>query len=143
MDPDGGAGASARRADGGHRQRAVHRRPRDPGGAVRILDHLPIGVLAVIAACGSFSHIAHLAERSGQDGWMSYAVAVCVDALAVVASLEIRRDKRMGKRSTVPRWCWRVASCSPWQPTSPRPSPPSGGASARASRRVPSCWRWP
>lgn len=69
---------------------------------MRVLDHLPIAVLAVIAACGSFTHIAHLADRSGQHGWMSYAVAVCIDLLAVVASMEIRRDKRLGRRSTAP-----------------------------------------
>ncbi|MDL4815971.1 DUF2637 domain-containing protein [Actinomadura opuntiae] len=69
---------------------------------MRVLDHLPIAVLAVIAACGSFTHIAALAARSGQDGWMSYATAVCIDLLAVVASLEIRRDKRLERKSTVP-----------------------------------------
>ncbi|MFA1544026.1 DUF2637 domain-containing protein [Actinomadura monticuli] len=78
---------------------------------MRILDHLPIGVLAVIAACGSFSHIAHLAERSGQTGWMSYATAVCIDLLAVVAAGEIRRDKRMDKRSTIPTLVLAGAIC--------------------------------
>lgn len=68
----------------------------------RLMEALPIGALAGIAACGSFTHIAHLAERSGQTGWMAYAIAVSVDLLAVVASLEIRRDKRLERSSTVP-----------------------------------------
>jgi hypothetical protein len=68
----------------------------------RLTEHLPIALLAVIAACGSFTHIADLARRSGQTGWQAYATAVCVDLLAVVAAGEIRRDQRLGKRSTVP-----------------------------------------
>lgn len=68
----------------------------------RLTEHLPLALLALIAACGSFSHISDLAWRSGQTGWKAYATAVCVDLLAVVAAGEIRRDKRLGRRSTVP-----------------------------------------
>lgn len=69
---------------------------------MKLIEYVPIGALAGISFAGSFTHISDLAARSGQDGWMAYAIAVSVDLLAVVASLEIRRDKRLGRRSIVP-----------------------------------------
>lgn len=75
----------------------------------RLTDHLPIALLAVIAFAGSFSHVSALARRSGQDGWMAYAIAVCVDLLAVVAAEEIRRDRRLGRKATVPTFVLGIA----------------------------------
>ncbi|GAA1738017.1 DUF2637 domain-containing protein [Nonomuraea bangladeshensis] len=64
----------------------------------RLLDTGPIVVLAVIAAVGSFTHISDLANRHGQHGWQSWAVAVCIDLMCVMAARELQRDKRTGRR---------------------------------------------
>ncbi|MEW9556373.1 DUF2637 domain-containing protein [Nonomuraea sp. NPDC050783] len=64
----------------------------------RLLDTGPVVVLAVIAAVGSFTHISDLANRHGQHGWQSWAVAVCIDLMCVMAARELQRDKRTGRR---------------------------------------------
>ncbi|SEU46092.1 DUF2637 domain-containing protein [Nonomuraea wenchangensis] len=63
-----------------------------------ICDTAPVLVLAVIAAVGSFTHISELAARHGQLGWQSWAVAVCIDLMCVMAARELQRDKRTGRR---------------------------------------------
>ncbi|MEO3874021.1 DUF2637 domain-containing protein [Nonomuraea sp. B12E4] len=62
------------------------------------LDTAPVLVLAVIAAVGSFTHISDLAARHGQLSWQSWAVAVCIDLMCVMAARELQRDKRTGRR---------------------------------------------
>ncbi|MCA2223492.1 DUF2637 domain-containing protein [Nonomuraea aurantiaca] len=64
----------------------------------RLLDTGPVLVLAVIAAVGSFTHISDLAAQHGQLGWQSWAVAVCIDLMCVMAARELQRDKRTGRR---------------------------------------------
>ncbi|MET7460407.1 DUF2637 domain-containing protein [Nonomuraea sp. NPDC005501] len=68
-------------------------------GRVRatLLDSAPVMVLAVIAAVGSFTHIAELAAEHGQRGWQSWAVAVCIDLMCVMAARERQRDRRTGR----------------------------------------------
>ncbi|MFF3445305.1 DUF2637 domain-containing protein [Streptosporangium sp. NPDC002721] len=68
-------------------------------GRVRstLLDSAPVVVLAVIAAVGSFTHISELAAEHGQHGWQSWAVAVCIDLMCVMAARELQRDKRTGR----------------------------------------------
>jgi hypothetical protein len=68
----------------------------------RITEQLPVVVLALISAYGSFSHIAELARRSGQEGAMAWATAVAIDLVCVCAAREIRRDRKAGKRSVLP-----------------------------------------
>lgn len=63
-----------------------------------LADSGPVIVLAVIAAVGSFDHISSLARKYGQHGWRSWAVAVCIDLLCVMAAREIQRDKRTARR---------------------------------------------
>ncbi|NUP14762.1 MAG: DUF2637 domain-containing protein [Streptomyces sp.] len=62
-----------------------------------ICDTAPVLVLAVIAAVGSFTHISALAAQHGQVGWQSWAVAVCIDLMCVMAARELQRDKRTGR----------------------------------------------
>ncbi|MFI7049516.1 DUF2637 domain-containing protein [Streptosporangium sandarakinum] len=62
-----------------------------------LLDSAPVVVLAVIAAVGSFTHISELAAEHGQRGWQSWAVAVCIDLMCVMAARELQRDKRTGR----------------------------------------------
>ncbi|MGW4426014.1 DUF2637 domain-containing protein [Streptosporangium sp. NPDC004631] len=62
-----------------------------------LLDSAPVVVLAVIAAVGSFTHISELAAEHGQYGWQSWAVAVCIDLMCVMAARELQRDKRTGR----------------------------------------------
>ncbi|MEU8252255.1 DUF2637 domain-containing protein [Nonomuraea sp. NPDC048916] len=59
-----------------------------------LLDTGPILVLAVIAGAGSFTHIRDTAADHGQTGWMSWAVAVCIDLTYVMAARERQRDKK-------------------------------------------------
>ncbi|WP_248965420.1 DUF2637 domain-containing protein [Sphaerisporangium perillae] len=59
-----------------------------------LADSGPVLVLAGIAAVGSFDHISHLAAKHGQSSWRSWAVAVCIDLMCVMAAREIQRDKR-------------------------------------------------
>jgi len=65
--------------------------------AVRLADTGPVVVLAAIAGAGSFTHIRDTAAESGQTGWMSWAVAVCVDLTCVMAARERQRDKKTGR----------------------------------------------
>ncbi|GLW25300.1 SpdA protein [Microbispora amethystogenes] len=64
---------------------------------VRLADTGPVLVLAAIAGAGSFTHIRDTAAESGQTGWMSWAVAVCVDLTCVMAARERQRDKKTGR----------------------------------------------
>ncbi|MBE3010875.1 DUF2637 domain-containing protein [Microbispora sp. NEAU-D428] len=63
----------------------------------RLADSAPVLVLAAIAGAGSFTHIRDTAAASGQSGWMSWAVAVCVDLTCVMAARERQRDKKTGR----------------------------------------------
>ncbi|MFI7038390.1 DUF2637 domain-containing protein [Microbispora rosea] len=63
-----------------------------------LADSGPVVVLAGIAAVGSFDHISKLAAKHGQSDWRSWAVAVCIDLMCVMAAREIQRDKRTGRR---------------------------------------------
>ncbi|MFC0866319.1 DUF2637 domain-containing protein [Sphaerimonospora cavernae] len=69
-------------------------------GRVRstLVDSGPVIVLALIAAVGSFTHISELAADHGQKGWQSWAVAVCIDLMCVMAAGELQRDKRTDRR---------------------------------------------
>ncbi|MFI7695449.1 DUF2637 domain-containing protein [Nonomuraea sp. NPDC049655] len=51
-----------------------------------LLDTGPVLVLAAIAGAGSFTHIRDTAIEHGQSGWMSWAVAVCIDLTCVMAA---------------------------------------------------------
>jgi len=62
-----------------------------------VMDSAPVVVLAAIAAVGSFTHISALAAKYGQSGWQSWAVAVCIDLMCVMAARELQRDKRTGR----------------------------------------------
>ncbi|MEU8404456.1 DUF2637 domain-containing protein [Nonomuraea sp. NPDC048892] len=62
-----------------------------------LLDSGPVLVLAVIAGAGSFTHIRDTAAEHGQTGWMSWAVAVCIDLTCVMAARERQRDKKTGR----------------------------------------------
>jgi hypothetical protein len=61
-------------------------------------------ILAVIAAAGSFTHIRQTADEHGQHGWMSWAVAVCIDLTCVMAARERQRDKRTGRTGRALSW---------------------------------------
>lgn len=67
-----------------------------------LLDAGPILVLAAIAGAGSFTHIRDTAAEHGQNGWMAWAVAVCVDLTCVMAARERQRDKHTNRRSDGP-----------------------------------------
>jgi Replication initiator protein, pSAM2/Protein of unknown function (DUF2637) len=57
-----------------------------------VADVGPLTVIAAIAGAASFTHIHDTAAEHGQSGWMAWAIAVCIDLLAVVAAREIQRD---------------------------------------------------
>ncbi|MFI9561738.1 DUF2637 domain-containing protein [Nonomuraea endophytica] len=65
--------------------------------AAWLLDTGPIVVLAAIAGAGSFTHIRATATDHGQSGWMSWAIAICVDLTCVMAARERHHDKRSGR----------------------------------------------
>jgi Protein of unknown function (DUF2637) len=67
-----------------------------------IADVGPLTVIAAIAGAASFTHIHDTAAEHGQAGWMAWAIAVCIDLLAVMAAREIQRDMRAGRRCTWP-----------------------------------------
>ncbi|MEV4751659.1 DUF2637 domain-containing protein [Streptosporangium sp. NPDC049248] len=68
-----------------------------PRLAVRLADSAPVLILAAIAGAGSFTHIRDTATEHGQDGWMAWAIAVCVDLTCVMAARERQRDKKNGR----------------------------------------------
>ncbi|MEV6159455.1 DUF2637 domain-containing protein [Nonomuraea sp. NPDC052129] len=63
----------------------------------RLLDTGPVIVLAAIAGAGSFTHIRDTATQHGQTGWMSWAIAICIDLTCVMAARERQRDKKTGR----------------------------------------------
>ncbi|GII34178.1 DUF2637 domain-containing protein [Planotetraspora mira] len=65
-----------------------------------LVDTGPVLILAAIAGAGSFTHIRDTATDHGQTGWMSWAVAVCVDLTCVMAARERQRDKKTGRKRT-------------------------------------------
>ena len=72
-----------------------------------VADVGPLVALAAIAGAGSFTHIKTTAEQHGQHGWMAWAVAVCIDLMAVMAGRELRRDKKHGRKPNNPfRLSW-------------------------------------
>ncbi|MGW2147197.1 DUF2637 domain-containing protein [Nonomuraea bangladeshensis] len=75
--------------------------------ACRLLDTGPVLILAAIAGAGSFTHIRDTASQHGQTGWMSWAVAVCIDLTCVMAARERQRDKKTG-RTRPGRLTWPV-----------------------------------
>ncbi|MEO3790396.1 DUF2637 domain-containing protein [Nonomuraea sp. B10E15] len=75
--------------------------------ACRLLDTGPVLILAAIAGAGSFTHIRDTASQHGQTGWMSWAIAVCIDLTCVMAARERQRDKKTG-RTRSGRLTWPV-----------------------------------
>jgi hypothetical protein len=69
-----------------------------------VADTGPVLVLAAIAAAGSFTHIRDTAAEHGQDGWMAWAIAVCIDLACVMAARERQRDKRTGRQTARLSW---------------------------------------
>jgi hypothetical protein len=69
-----------------------------------VADSGPVLILAAIAAAGSFTHIRETAAEHGQRGWMSWAVAVCIDLTCVMAARERQRDKRTRRASRPLSW---------------------------------------
>jgi hypothetical protein len=69
-----------------------------------LADSGPVVILAAIAAAGSFTHIRQTAAEHGQHGWMSWAVAVCIDLTCVMAARERQRDKRTGRTNQPLSW---------------------------------------
>ncbi|MGP3914267.1 DUF2637 domain-containing protein [Nonomuraea sp. 10N515B] len=67
-----------------------------------LLDTGPVLILAAIAGAGSFTHIRDTATDHGQTGWMSWAVAVCIDLTCVMAARERQRDKKTGRERRGP-----------------------------------------
>lgn len=67
-----------------------------------LLDTGPVLVLAAIAGAGSFTHIRDTATEHGQTGWMSWAIAVCIDLTCVMAARERQRDKKTGRQRRGP-----------------------------------------
>ncbi|MFI7147309.1 DUF2637 domain-containing protein [Nonomuraea sp. NPDC050022] len=65
--------------------------------AAWLLNTGPVLVLALIAGAGSFTHIRDTASQHGQTGWMSWAIAVCIDLTCVMAARERQRDKKTGR----------------------------------------------
>ncbi|HEX4812544.1 MAG TPA: DUF2637 domain-containing protein [Nonomuraea sp.] len=65
--------------------------------AAWLLDTGPVVVLALIAGAGSFTHIRDTATEHGQQGWMAWAIAICIDLTCVMAARERQRDKKIGK----------------------------------------------
>jgi hypothetical protein len=65
--------------------------------AAWLLDTGPVLVLALIAGAGSFTHIRDTAAEHGQTGWMSWAIAVCIDLTCVMAARERQRDNKTGR----------------------------------------------
>jgi hypothetical protein len=75
------------------------------GAALATLaDSGPVLTLAAIAAAGSFTHIRQTAAEHGQHGWMSWAVAICIDLTCVMAARERQRDKRTGRVGRILSW---------------------------------------
>ena len=69
-----------------------------------VADSGPVVVLAGIAAAGSFTHIRDTATEHGQQGWMAWAIAVCIDLTCVMAAGERQRDKRTARETGRLTW---------------------------------------
>jgi Protein of unknown function (DUF2637) len=69
-----------------------------------VADSGPVVMLALIAAAGSFTHIRDTATEHGQHGWMSWAIAVCIDLTCVMAARERQRDRHTLRRTRGISW---------------------------------------
>lgn len=65
---------------------------------IRLADTTPVLILALIAGAGSFTHIRATATENGQNGWMAWAVAICIDLTCVMAARERQRDRKNGRQ---------------------------------------------
>lgn len=71
----------------------------------RAEDVVQVGIMLAVggmAGAASFSHVQSLAESHGQDGWLSWAIAVSVELLSVASGLEVRRQRRLGQPYGLP-----------------------------------------
>src|SRR5262245_13483323 len=96
-----------------------------------VADTGPVLILAVIAAAGSFTHIRQTAADHGQHGWMSWAVAVCIDLTCVMAARERQRDKRTRRTGRALSW-----------PTSVLCGGIMLSLAANLARAEPTVWGW-
>lgn len=78
--------------------------------ASKVLDSLPVLILAAIAGAGSFVHIRDTAAQHGQHGPMSWAIAICIDLTCVMAARERQRDKNNGRAARRVSWPTLVLS---------------------------------
>jgi Protein of unknown function (DUF2637) len=78
--------------------------------ASKVLDSLPVLVLAAIAGAGSFVHIRDTAAQHGQHGPMSWAIAICIDLTCVMAARERQRDKNNARATRRVSWPTLVLS---------------------------------
>src|SRR3954468_3425925 len=49
-------------------------------------------VVGTIGMCAGFAHTMEWAVQHGQTGWLSWADAVAIESMAVIAGLELRRS---------------------------------------------------
>jgi Protein of unknown function (DUF2637) len=58
------------------------------------LSQLTTGALAGSAFIGSFGHVQRVAATHGQAGWMSWAIAVSIELMALTSAVEIRGRRK-------------------------------------------------
>lgn len=75
---------------------------RAPDRVIRWFATLALLVVGGISAAGSFTHIQRMAAGHGQDGWVSWAIAVSMELVVGMAALEILRDSRAGRHAGMP-----------------------------------------
>jgi len=75
---------------------------RAPDRVIRWFATLALLIVGGISAAGSFTHIRDMAASHGQDGWVSWAIAVSMELVVGMAALEILRDSRAGRHAGMP-----------------------------------------
>lgn len=62
-----------------------------------VLDYVLLIAVATMAAVFSWHNVLQLATDNGQDGWLAWVVAGCIETGAIKGGLEFRRRRRLGQ----------------------------------------------
>ncbi|MGQ5263664.1 DUF2637 domain-containing protein [Micromonospora sp. ZYX-F-536] len=81
-------------------------------GRERLENRIQVLIMLLIggaAGAASFRHVHDVAAAHGQPGWLAWADAVVLELTSIAAGLELRRNRRLGKRVAFPATVLTVA----------------------------------
>jgi hypothetical protein len=77
-----------------------------PVNGIRPARNVSAGMVAVIAAWSSYSHMTEVALKFGKRSEVAYVLPFSMDGLMVVASVTMLDDKKAGRRTAATHTTW-------------------------------------